>query len=311
MTKVLFIYLIIMNIIAFILYGVDKHKAVHHKWRIPEATLILFSWIGGCVGALAGMLVFHHKTRKWKFRILVPLSLLIWGLVTAFFIYTGSYYHAGETAKAYIANSENIPVKLTDSEVRVSKEDNGYLFDGPGTDTAIIFYPGAKVQTESYAPILYLVAQEGYDCFLVDMPFRLAFFGMNKADDVMADHPEYEHWYMSGHSLGGAMAGNYAANHLDEIDGVIFMAAYPTKSLTGSRVLSLYGSNDGVLNMDHYQESMSYMPDDFTESVIEGGNHAQFGDYGKQKGDGEAEISAAEQWSKSITAIAEFMERSE
>ncbi|MDY2838601.1 MAG: DUF1294 domain-containing protein [Bilifractor sp.] len=302
MTTVLMIYLVIINIITFFLYGADKLKAVHHKWRIPESALILFSWIGGGTGALTGMRVFHHKTRKWKFRIIVPLSLIIWILAVAFFMYTGNYYHAGEVAEHYIHS---------DAAVTVTEEKTGYLFDGPGTDDLIIFYPGAKVETEAYAPILHEVAECGYDCFLVNMPFRLAFFGLNKAEDVMARHPDYVQFYMAGHSLGGAMAGNFTAEHLNEIRGVIFMAAYPTKTLEGSRALSLYGSQDGVLNMKHYQDSLSLMPDDFTDVIIEGGNHAQFGDYGEQKGDGEATISAEEQWGESVTAIMNFMEKSE
>lgn len=70
--------LLAVNMIAFAVYGADKHRAVRRRWRISEATLILISFLGGGIGALAGMLFFHHKTRKWKFRILVPLSILIW-----------------------------------------------------------------------------------------------------------------------------------------------------------------------------------------------------------------------------------------
>lgn len=72
------IYLTIVNVITMMLYGIDKRKAIHHKWRIPEATLLFFTWIGGVIGAIFGMLLFHHKTRKWKFRILVPMALIIW-----------------------------------------------------------------------------------------------------------------------------------------------------------------------------------------------------------------------------------------
>ncbi len=78
MMKWVCIYLLIISVIAFILYGIDKYKAVRKRWRIPEATLILFAAIGGAAGALLGMFVWHHKTRKWKFRILVPLFLVIW-----------------------------------------------------------------------------------------------------------------------------------------------------------------------------------------------------------------------------------------
>ena len=78
MPALLWIYLLAVNLIAFCLYGADKQKARHHKWRIPERVLILFAFLGGALGALLGMFTFHHKTRKWKFRILVPLALILW-----------------------------------------------------------------------------------------------------------------------------------------------------------------------------------------------------------------------------------------
>ncbi len=69
--------LAVMSVLTFILYGIDKRRAVRQEWRVPEATLLLCSFLGGGAGALLGMHVFHHKTRKWKFRILVPLFLLL------------------------------------------------------------------------------------------------------------------------------------------------------------------------------------------------------------------------------------------
>ena len=71
-------YITLVNIITFIVYGIDKRKAVKGKWRIPESVLIGMAIIGGGAGALLGMLIWHHKTRKWKFRILVPLFLALW-----------------------------------------------------------------------------------------------------------------------------------------------------------------------------------------------------------------------------------------
>lgn len=65
-----------LNVISFTVYGIDKYKAVHHRWRIPEATLIGFAVVG-VIGALAGMKVFHHKTRKNKFRIGVPVIFVL------------------------------------------------------------------------------------------------------------------------------------------------------------------------------------------------------------------------------------------
>ncbi len=78
MLKYLLGYLLLVNIVTFILYGSDKRKAEKNKWRTPESVLVIVAWIGGAVGALAGMLVFHHKTRKWKFRILIPAALIVW-----------------------------------------------------------------------------------------------------------------------------------------------------------------------------------------------------------------------------------------
>jgi uncharacterized membrane protein YsdA (DUF1294 family) len=71
-------YLLIINIITFITYGIDKYKSIKHKYRISENTLILLAIIGGPFGAFLGMIIFHHKTKKKKFMILVPVILLIW-----------------------------------------------------------------------------------------------------------------------------------------------------------------------------------------------------------------------------------------
>jgi uncharacterized membrane protein YsdA (DUF1294 family) len=75
---ILYIYLAIINDVAFTAYGLDKWKAKKSKWRIPESTLILFAAIGGALGAYAGMKCFRHKTQHKKFTILVPLFLIVW-----------------------------------------------------------------------------------------------------------------------------------------------------------------------------------------------------------------------------------------
>ena len=108
---------------------------------------------------------------------------------------------------------------------RVEQADYGWYLDGPSEEDALIFYPGAKVDEKAYIPILYRFAEEGMDVCLVKMPFHLAFFGMNKAADVMHQY-SYANWYIGGHSLGGAMAANYAADHGDRIRGLVLLAAY-------------------------------------------------------------------------------------
>ena len=74
--RVLIYYLLGINLLTFFVYGIDKWKARRDKWRVPEATLLMLAALGGSVGALLGMFVFHHKTKHKKFLIGVPLILL-------------------------------------------------------------------------------------------------------------------------------------------------------------------------------------------------------------------------------------------
>lgn len=235
------------------------------------------------------------KKRIW----IIPLCVL--GiLVLCFFLYTEQYYHADPLARAALES---------DATVQVKETDYGWLFDGPSERDALIFYPGAKVEETAYAPLLHLLAGEGMDVCLVKMPFRLAFFGLSKADDLIARYG-YSSWYIGGHSLGGAMAANYAADHGKQLTGVVLLAAYATKKLDDSlKVTLLYGSEDQVLNRTKLKEGEQFLPDHAAVRVIEGGNHAQFGNYGEQKGDGKALISAEEQQRLTVERILQNQEQ--
>ena len=165
--------------------------------------------------------------------------------------------------------------------------------------TGFIFYPGGHVDYRSYAPIAREIASRGYMVSIVEMPLSLAVFGVNKADDVIAAYPDMRYWVIGGHSLGGSMAASYAGNNLDEVQGLVFWASYPASSddlsSTDLKGLSTYGSNDQVLNTDNLDSTKPLLPPGTIIQVIEGGNHAQFGNYGPQPGDGTATISAADQ----------------
>ena len=131
--------------------------------------------------------------------------------------------------------------------------------------------------------------------FLVKMPFNLAVFGANRADRVTAQY-DYERWHVGGHSLGGVMAASWASARAENVETLILLASYPSKPLQGDFLtLFLWGSADGVVNREKLQEGIGYAPAAHEEYVIEGGNHAQFGSYGFQKGDGEAAVTAEEQ----------------
>ena len=198
----------------------------------------------------------------------VGLALLLLGLAAG--LCFGKVYAAGPEAAALLSGTE---------AVRTEAIRSGWRLDGPGETDALIFYPGAKVAPEAYLPLLTTLAADGIDCFLVRMPLHMAFLNMNAAADIQTAYA-YDSWYLGGHSLGGAMAANYAAEHAESLDGVILLAAYSTKPLPDSLpVLSVYGTEDGVLNRANYEKNLANVPN-LQEVVIEGGNHAQFGSYG-------------------------------
>jgi len=75
------LYFIVINLLTFLLYGLDKYKAIRQEWRIPERALLLMAFVGGAFGALSAMRIFRHKTRKGRFRLMIPLFCLLWGYV--------------------------------------------------------------------------------------------------------------------------------------------------------------------------------------------------------------------------------------
>ena len=221
-------------------------------------------------------------------------------LAAAFGFYVGDYYRADRSVDEYLAS---------DSSVMVEQADYGWYLDGPSEEDALIFYPGAKVDEKAYIPLLHRFAEGGMDVCLVKMPFHLAFLGMNRAADVMRQYT-YTNWYIGGHSLGGAMAANFAADHGDGIRGLVLLAAYPTKKLPSDMIeILLYGSEDHVLRTEAVEEGRQYAPEEYCEYVIKGGNHAQFGSYGVQKGDGKAVISASEQLEEAVRLTMEAIRK--
>ncbi|MBR2785966.1 MAG: alpha/beta fold hydrolase [Clostridia bacterium] len=238
------------------------------------------------------------KSKKVKVTVIVIAVLLI-AVITTATVLLGTYSESDHLVYSYLKSS---------GDVTVTQIKDGYFFDGPGEKNAIIFYPGAKVDTTAYAPLLYHIAESGQDCFLVEMPFHIALFGKNRATEIMESY-NYENWYLSGHSLGGAVSAMYVAENPGKVKGLIFLAAYSTKELPSDlKILSIYGDKDGVLNREKYEEGKRYWNENTVEVCIEGGNHAQFGNYGKQNKDGEASISWEEQQGKVVEAVSKFME---
>ena len=229
-------------------------------------------------------------SRRKKWLLAGGIVLLILAILAgAFFWYVSDYYRAEDVALEVMAQDSNTTVQ------------NNLTILSPtySTDTAIIFYPGAKVEAEAYLPLLDQIRQTGVACILVHMPFHMAIFDADAAQKVIAQFPEYQHWYIAGHSMGGAMASKFASDHPDQVDGLILLGAYIYGDYPDEDTLTIYGSLNQSVE-DHI---------DYTENIveIEGGNHAQFGNYGPQKGDLPATVSAEEQQKQTVEAIEAFL----
>ena len=233
-----------------------------------------------------------QKPRRHAGRyVLIVLAAVLVFLAVAFFSYVNDYRHADETALSLLQTSSSIR----------QQENLTILTPDASNDTGrgLIFYPGGKVEETAYLPLLEKLRAQGITVALVRMPFRLAVFDSNAANKVPDAVPTVSRWYIGGHSLGGAMASSYVEGKEDRFDGLILLGAYPVNDST-IPTLCIYGSEDVMLDKSKLSG---------VRNVLElvGGNHAQFGNYGTQDGDGVASISREEQQTKAAEAMVAFL----
>ena len=240
--------------------------------------------------------------KKLSFKICAIALIFILCLTGVFFIYTANYYHATTVAVEAMTDNQNITITYKDDMAIFTPEVNAKKI-------GLIFYPGAKVEYTAYAPLMSKLAKNGITCVLIKMPFNLAVFDISAANSAISDVSNITTWYISGHSLGGAMASAYAASNADKLSGIILMGAYPSSDLskTDLKMLAMYGSNDEVINKTKLSETKTNAPSNSLYFEIEGGNHAGYGNYGVQKGDGTATISADEQQNIVTSKILKFI----
>ena len=236
--------------------------------------------------------------KKKSFRIFAVLVAVILLALGACAIYLGNYYPADAQALAALEDTQAVTCE--------EWADGTLAFLPENANTGLIFYPGGKVEHTAYVPLMQVLAAHGVLCVLIEMPFRLAVLDVNAADGVQEKYPQIEHWYIGGHSLGGSMAASYLESHAADFDGLVLLASYSTADLRecGLSVLSVFGSEDGVLNREKYDTYRKNLPTNTREVVLEGGNHANFGAYGTQKGDGKARMPPAEQIARTAQEMA-------
>ncbi len=166
------------------------------------------------------------------------------------------------------------------------------------SSVGVIVYGGGKVAPLSYG---YLSALEA-NVFLVRFPFHLAVFGIQRGQRVIDAHPEISTWVVVGHSLGGSMGHVFSQNNA-RIQGVVYLASYPTGAVDRPS-LAMFGTRDGLIDAT---DALALV-EGANIVLIDGGNHAQFGEYGAQSGDAQAHLLPEEQRAIVIQEIQQFLE---
>ena len=151
-----------------------------------------------------------------KKKILMTLSIILILCMGGFGIYVNDYSHAQNDALE-ILNHKNVE-KVNSNLITLTPEKK--------SDVGIIFYPGAKVENTAYLPLLEQITNKGYNCYLLKMPFNMAIFNKNAANKIINQYPNIKHWYICGHSMGGAMASSYVSKNKDKVDGLILLGSY-------------------------------------------------------------------------------------
>ena len=192
---------------------------------------------------------------------------------------------------------------VSDAQVQIRDEDN-LVFrpaHGPAPRTGVIFYGGANADIRGYTTVLRRLAEEGFLVVAVRMPLNMAVFAPERALSVMEAYPETQRWVMLGHSMGGAIAGQFAGHHADTVAGLIIWDSYPLASAglpdSGLRVWHIHRALPDGTPPEKFSAQRDVFPADSTWVPIPGGNHMNFGgfDGGGYVEDWEPSISRQEQ----------------
>ncbi len=226
-------------------------------------------------------------------KILKILLLIIFLLIVTFSFYVLDYYKA-----------DDIAIDI------YNKNDKSLVFKGDKDDMGFIIYPGGKVEAKAYVNLAKLLNDEGYTAIVLDFPFNIGFFGIKKGDSVIEEYSNINNWTLIGHSLGGAVASIYSNDNDSEVDYLVLLASYSTEDLKDNdlKTLTILGENDDVINKVTLEDSKNNYKDTHKEVIIEGGNHAGFGNYGSQKGDGNNTIDNYNQQKITVKEILEFID---
>ncbi|MGV8970115.1 MAG: alpha/beta hydrolase [Microbacteriaceae bacterium] len=248
-----------------------------------------------------------RRSAALRWFIAVFTSVLL--VVVGFLAWASTPMRGDRQATIDVWTNSSISVTSTSHSIVLSPSATGAKPSGMG----LVFIPGARVDPYAYMFALSgIVEQQGVTVVITKPTLNLAFFDTRALSVFTADAPEVTQWFVGGHSLGGVrscMLAEPATETEPVVAGLILFASYCANDLSESSlpVLSLSGSNDLLSTPEKIRDASALLPDTATFVEIEGGNHAQFGSYGMQPGDGEATISGLEQRAAITRALESFL----
>ncbi|MET1052566.1 MAG: alpha/beta hydrolase [Mycetocola sp.] len=180
----------------------------------------------------------------------------------------------------------NDAITITDTDVSIVMAPTDVV-----SPTGLVFVPGAKVDPYAYLYKLSGIVEDGVTVVITKPTLNLALADLRPLATFTETVPDVDRWLVGGHSLGGVKACQYAGS--DPVIGIVLFGSYCANDLadSGLGVLSFVGENDGLSTPEKIADSATLLPDDAVTVVIPGGNHADFGDYGIQPGDGTSTTS--------------------
>lgn len=236
--------------------------------------------------------------RKKIIILIFAAILLFFGTYT--YNYLTEYMPSLINEKSALENISNVNLIIDEKLIRISPQEK--------SEIGIIFYPGGKVDYKAYMRLGALISQYGYEVFIPKMPLNFAIFDIDRAKEIMDTNSNIKNWYLSGHSLGGASISEFYKKNKNSVEGIIFLASYPNFDISTEKikVLGIFASEDGLINKEKREEKLNNFPEN-SSFVLDGGNHAGFGNYGIQKNDGIAKITEEQQQKITAEKINEFI----